>query len=311
MKKNSLNVSIVIPTLWRLDMLEKSIKAVLEMDIQPMEILVISRPKDDAKTYEWLVNATKEIKILKVVTIDIPGQVQAMNAAIPLAKGDIVAILDDDALPRKNWLKEILKCYDEPEVGAVGGRDVVHQYGKIWDIPKTNIAGVRDFWGNIIGNHHLVVGKAREVDVIKGCNLTFRKSAVGQLKFDERLLGKGAQVGNDSWFSLCVKQLGYKVILNPQALVDHFPAERADGPRDSLTKEKCFENTANNVAICLSNQDLQTKFKFIVFHLLVGNRFCPGLFYFAHGLLKRPKELPTIVHGGWSGFFIGLKLSKK
>lgn len=311
MENNNLSVSIVIPTLKRLDILQKSINAVLEMEMQPIEILVICRPKDDVETYEWLVGATKEISLLKIVTIDIPGQVQAMNAALPLAKGDITAILDDDALPRKNWLSEILKCYDDPEVGAVGGRDVVFQYGQFWDKPEVEVAGVRTFWGTIIGNHHLVVGDAREVDVIKGCNLTFRRSAVGPLKFDERLLGKGAQVGNDSWFSLSVKQLGLKVMLNPQAMVDHFPAERADGARDSLTKEKCFENTANYVAISVSNQNLWTKFKFIIFHLLIGNRFCPGVFYFAHGLVKRPKELPTIVRGGWSGFFAGLKLSKE
>jgi GT2 family glycosyltransferase len=308
---NNLSVSIVIPTLWRLDILEKSIGAVAKMDIQPMEILVICRPKDDTETYDWLVNISKEIEILKIVTIDIPGQVQAMNAAIPLAKGDIVAILDDDALPKSDWLSEIIKCYKDPKVGAVGGRDIVHQYGKIHDTPQTQIAGVRDFWGNIIGNHHLVVGEAREVDVIKGCNLTFRRHAVGSLKFDERLLGKGAQVGNDSWFSLCIKQLGYKVILNPQAIVDHYPAERADGARDTLSKEKCFENTANHIAITVSFLDLWDKLKFISFYIVVGNRFCPGVLHFLNTMLKRPKKLIEIMSGGWSGFFAGLKLAKE
>jgi GT2 family glycosyltransferase len=308
---NNLSVSIVIPTLWRLDILEKSIGAVAKMDIQPMEILVICRPKDDTETYDWLVNISKEIEILKIVTIDIPGQVQAMNAAIPLAKGDIVAILDDDALPKSNWLSEILKCYEDPRVGAVGGRDIVNPHRKMHGRPQTQIAGVRDFWGNIIGNHHLVVGEAREVDVIKGCNLTFRRHAVGSLKFDERLLGKGAQVGNDSWFSLCIKQLGYKVILNPQAIVDHFPAERADGTRDSLSREKCFEHTANHIAIAISYLNLWKKLKFISFYIFVGNRFCPGVLHFLNTMLKRPKKLIEIMSGGWSGFSAGLKLAKE
>jgi glycosyltransferase involved in cell wall biosynthesis len=311
MKKDSLSVSIVIPTLWRLDILEKSIGAVVKMDIQPIEILVICRPKDDTETYEWLVNISKEIETLKIVTIDIPGQVQAMNAAIPLAKGDIVAILDDDALPKCNWLSEIIKCYKDPKVGAVGGRDVVHAHDKVYDTPQVQVAGVRNFWGTIVGNHHLVVGKAREVDVIKGCNLTFRRSAVGKLRFDERLLGKGAQVGNDSWFSLCVKQLGYKVILNPQAIVDHFPAERADGARGSLSKEKCFEHTVNNIAIAVSFLDLWKKLKFISFYIVVGSRFCPGVLQFLNALLERPKKLPEIMISGWSGFFAGLKLAKE
>ena len=311
MTNNNLSVSIVIPTLWRLDILQKSIAAVLKMDIQPIEILVTCRPKDDTETYEWLVHISKEIETLKIATTDIPGQVQAMNAAIPLAKGDIVAILDDDALPKKNWLNEIVKCYKDPKVGAVGGRDIVHEYGKIWDTPQVEIAGVRNFWGKIIGNHHLVVGEAREVDVIKGCNFTFRRVAVGNLKFDERLLGKGAQVGNDSWFSLCVKQLGYKVILNPQAIVDHFPAERPDGARDTLSKEKCFQNTANHVAIAISFLNVWQKFKFISFYIFVGNRFCPGILHIVHSLLKRPKTLSTTLSGGWSGFLAGLKLAKE
>lgn len=311
MTNNNLSVSIVIPTLWRLDILQKSIAAVLKMDIQPIEILVTCRPKDDKETYEWLLNTSKEIEILKIVTIDIPGQVQAMNAAIPLARGDIVAILDDDALPRKDWLTEILKCYENVEVGAVGGRDVIHAHGKTFDTEKIQLAGVRTFWGTIIGNHHSVVGDEREVDVIKGCNLTFRKSAVGDLKFDDRLLGKGAQIGNDSWFSLCIKHLGYKIILNPQAIVDHFPAERADGARDTLSKQKCYEYTANHVAFTISNTNFLIKCKFIIFCLIVGNRFCPGILHIINSLLKRPNTLPTTIIGGWSGFFVGLKLAKE
>lgn len=310
MSCNNFTVTIIIPTFKRLDILKKSVAAVLEMEKQPIEILVVCRPDDDPVTYQWLIEASREIQGLKVLTISIPGQVQAMNAAIPVARGDIVAILDDDALPRKDWLTQILKCYKDSRVGAVGGRDVVHQYGKICDTPQAQEAGVRTFWGTIKGNHHLVIGTARSVDVIKGCNLTFRRSAVAGLKFDDRLLGKGAQVGNDSWFSLCVKVLGFDVILNPQAIVDHYPAERADGAREVLSKEKCFEQAVNNVALTVANMRFSQKVRFIIFSALVGFRYCPGLYYLSVSFIKRPLLVPVLISGGWSGFIGGMRLAR-
>jgi hypothetical protein len=45
----------------------------------------------------------------------------------------------------------------------------------------------------LIGNHHLGVGEPREVDVLKGVNMSYRRTAIADIHFDERMRGTGAQ----------------------------------------------------------------------------------------------------------------------
>lgn len=46
------------------------------------------------------------------------------NAGIRMARGEIVAFLDDDAYPVPNWLEQAVKYFTLPDVGGVGGPGV-------------------------------------------------------------------------------------------------------------------------------------------------------------------------------------------
>ncbi|MDI6811069.1 MAG: glycosyltransferase [archaeon] len=37
------------------------------------------------------------------------------------SKGDIIAFFDDDAVADKNWIKELVRMYEEKEAIAAGG----------------------------------------------------------------------------------------------------------------------------------------------------------------------------------------------
>jgi cellulose synthase/poly-beta-1,6-N-acetylglucosamine synthase-like glycosyltransferase len=43
------------------------------------------------------------------------------NIGVDAAKGEVVAFIDGDAYPAKDWLKNSLKYFDDPKVAAVGG----------------------------------------------------------------------------------------------------------------------------------------------------------------------------------------------
>jgi GT2 family glycosyltransferase len=145
--------------------------------------------------------------------------------------------------------------------------------------------------------------------VLKGCNLSFRRNAIGTLKFESRLSGRGAQVGNDACFCLNIIQAGWRLRLTPKAIVDHYPAQKSDYSRDEFNFYRCFESTYNMVAIELSNQNWIVKLKYILFYLIVGNRNCPGVYFIVHSIFKRPKSLIGQLKGGWKGFIGGYKLS--
>jgi GT2 family glycosyltransferase len=49
------------------------------------------------------------------------GLSAARNTGLAAASAPIVAFTDDDCVPTERWLEELLKPYERPEVGAVGG----------------------------------------------------------------------------------------------------------------------------------------------------------------------------------------------
>lgn len=306
---NNTTVTVIIPTYRRLDILMQCLHGVYAMNQQPEQVLVVYRPDDDPDTDQWLTEvACPAFSTLQLVPVFKPGVVAALNSGLDVAESDIIAIFDDDAVPHPDWLSRILSHFKQTDVGATGGRDVVHGHPTVKETTK---AGYIDFWGNIIGNHHIVVGGPREVEVVKGCNWALRRAAIGTLRLDERLLGKGAQVGNELWFCLNLRHQGWKIVLNPNAIVDHYTAEQFDHGRSIWSRKKCYEHVFNITATQLAYYSWHLKLRYLLFHLFVGYRHCPGVYFIMHGLLKRPRLLPEIVLGGWPGFFRGWHMAKE
>jgi glycosyltransferase involved in cell wall biosynthesis len=58
-----------------------------------------------------------------------PGLSAARNLALEAACGDVVAFIDDDAVPRPGWLAALVAPFARPEIGCVGGR-VLLRFGE-------------------------------------------------------------------------------------------------------------------------------------------------------------------------------------
>lgn len=303
-------VTAIVPTFKRLDILKRCLTAIVASNRPFEQIIVVTRPSADTETFAWLTTQTEKIHGLEIITVDAPGMVQAINQGLERALGDYIAIFDDDALPYPDWLERMLMPFADPQVGCAGGRDLVHQGGNIIS-GSTFAPGERTAYGILRGGHHLAKGKYRPVASIKGCNWILRASAIGTLRLDTRLFGKGAQVANETWYCENLSHAGWKIIFDPEALVDHFPAERADGARDVYSRTRCHDQAANVVATDLAYTPAWMRAKYILYFLIVGHRYCPGLYYIAHALAKRPRALPDMLFGGWSGFVDGLILAHR
>jgi cellulose synthase/poly-beta-1,6-N-acetylglucosamine synthase-like glycosyltransferase len=197
---------VLIPSYRRPDDLERCLCALSQQVRAPDQVLVVARLGDDATNSvatAWLTRLP-----LEVVVVTLPGQVQALNAGLARVRGDIVAITDDDAAPRPDWLARIEAHFAaDPKLGGVGGRDWVHQNGVV-EMGERSVVGRVHWFGRISGNHHLGAGNARDVDVLKGSNCAFRLAVLQPLGFDACLKGAGAQVHNDMMASLAVKRAG-------------------------------------------------------------------------------------------------------
>jgi glycosyltransferase involved in cell wall biosynthesis len=302
--------SVVVPTFRRTELLSKVIQAIELDECSPICVLVIYRPEEDPETALWLQDYAKSHRIIQPLAVYEGGKVAALNLALEHAPGEFIVMLDDDIVVRSGWFLRTLSHFDNPLVAAVGGHDIVHDPAIGLNRAPVARAGYRAWSGRMIGGHDLVVGEAREVEVLKGCNWAVRRSALGTLRFDERLLGIGAQAGDDYWFCLNLRHAHWKIILDPSAVVDHYPAFKPDYAQGTWGKRKCFEWTANQTAHNLAFLPPLKKMKYLGHSLLVGVRHCPGIYFIAHSLVKRPKSLKGQLIGGWAGFRRGWRMAK-
>lgn len=116
---NLLSVSVVINTDGRAKSLPDTIDALRRMDYPEFEICVVCGPTPDgtrelARDYEskgWI----------KAVHCPERNLSQSRNVGIAMSAGDVVAFIDDDAIPEPEWLDQLVRAYDASAVKGAGG----------------------------------------------------------------------------------------------------------------------------------------------------------------------------------------------
>jgi GT2 family glycosyltransferase len=157
------------------------------------------------------------------------------NMALKHATGDILAFIDDDSFAERDWLENLAATYTSEDIGAVGGRALNGQ-------PDEETRGVDEI-GRIHPNglitQHFAAnpGKIIEVDIVIGCNMSFRREVLGALGgFREHYTGYSGSC-EDTDICLRVKKLGYRLRFNPAACVEHKGAPQFKGRRFDLRYE--------------------------------------------------------------------------
>jgi GT2 family glycosyltransferase len=273
--------TVLIPTYRRPLDLSCCLLAIQAQTKPPTQVIVVVRDTD-TETWELLSGFDYGTLPLEIVTVSVPGVVAALNAGLAAVDGDIVSITDDDAAPHPTWLARISdRFHNDNAIGAVGGRDWIYQHSQLEDGSR-KVVGKVQWFGRVIGNHHLGVGEVREVDVLKGVNMSFRCCAIlpqgANLRFDQRMHGTGAQVHFELAFCLALKKLGWKLIYDPQIQVNHYPAQRFDEDRRLQFHQLAFINAVHNETLGLLEcfSPLQ-RLLFLIWAVLIGTRDALGL----------------------------------
>jgi glycosyltransferase involved in cell wall biosynthesis len=304
-----LKISVVVPTYHRPKDLERCLEALKKQNRQADEVLVTIR-EADSETWTLLASFNHQPLRLRLIKLDVSvavGALPAMNLAIDAASGDIIAFTDDDAAPHTDWLERIEAHFlSDSNIGGLGGRDWVY-HGTQLEEGEREVVGQVQWFGRVIGEHHLGVGEAREVDVLKGVNMSFRRSAMAEMHFDRRMRGSGAAPHFELAFSLALKRAGWKLIYDPKIAVDHFPAQRFDEDQRNKFNDIAFFNTVHNeTLVLLENLPLTRRTVFVFWAILVGTREAPGFLQWLRFLPKEGslagQKLVASLRGRWQAW---------
>lgn len=162
--------------------------------------------------------------MMVVFNDDEPGLSAARNLGIKQAKGDIIAFIDDDALPFPNWAEEMVKTYEDKSViGATGPALPLWEDERMDWFPSELdwILGCSSFSG---------ITERREVRNVWGMNMSFKKEAFASSGLFLIHLGakgggesgKHELVGEETEFSIRVRRkTGKRILYTPSIRVQH------------------------------------------------------------------------------------------
>jgi glycosyltransferase involved in cell wall biosynthesis len=275
-----MRVSVVVPTYRRPESLRRCLDALAGQERPAAEILVVVRPEDTAG--EAVVGAYPEP--FRLVSVERSGVVAAMNAGIDCSSGDVVALTDDDAAPHADWLERIVAVYaSDQRVAAVGGRDWIYKQGQLKQ-GSAHTVGTISWFGRSVGNHHLGVGSARDVDVLKGVNLSVRGDLLREIRIDERLRGVGTEHHWEVGLCVTVLRLGFRVVYDPSIAVDHHPQPRVDDSRRFSSRE-LRDATHNESLAMFEHLPAWRRPIYVAWAFAVGTGTTPGVVQLLRSLI--------------------------
>ncbi|MGE5411648.1 MAG: glycosyltransferase [Clostridiales bacterium] len=119
-------VSIIVPVYNEGKVLRGSIKSLLELDYPNYEIIIVNDGStDDTKQVGQSLVGFHQGKLssVRVSLISKPngGKSRALNAGIQFSKADFVLCMDGDSQLSTNSLRDGIKHFADPEIGAVAG----------------------------------------------------------------------------------------------------------------------------------------------------------------------------------------------
>lgn len=150
----------------------------------------------------------------------VKGLSRARNRGLAESRCEIVAFIDDDAIPRTDWLGRLLTPFEDPQVAAVTGKILAPEAADDGE-PESPL---------IVNNkvvHWFEIATFGGLGL--GSNMALRRSAcTGWTVFDVRL-GRGGpiEIADENFAFASLLSRGYTGVHLPTAVVTH-PRQRHD-----------------------------------------------------------------------------------
>jgi glycosyltransferase involved in cell wall biosynthesis len=104
--------SVVVPTRDRPDWLADCLRSLIRLEYPRYEIIVVDNAPATEATAELVRRDFAHLPHVRYVREQHPGPARARNRGLALARGEIVAFTDDDAVADRYWLAELARGFD-------------------------------------------------------------------------------------------------------------------------------------------------------------------------------------------------------
>ncbi|HLD18387.1 MAG TPA: glycosyltransferase family 2 protein [Candidatus Nanoarchaeia archaeon] len=255
-------VSVVVCTRNRSAYLQRCISSLLTQSIKPKEIIIVDDASDETNDAIQMLNTvfssihnkvsnllSENIEIKYIRNKHRQGVVRSRNIGIMVAKGSIVAFIDDDGYAHRDWIRNLRRCYQKKNIVSVGG-PVVEVGRHIETRPRFKRLSYVTQYGDIKHNYRVKKFmdtkslRSGTVKFLMGGNMSFRRNILLKLYgFNSQY--KGNYYREETDMCMRVSKIG-KIVFEPSAVAYHNTAKYG-GTRDIMHLENFlywyFRNT--------------------------------------------------------------------
>ncbi len=195
-------VSIIIPCKSIDEYTEDCVNRCRQLDYESYEVILL--PDE----------ASEKMEGVKVVLTGPVTPGAKRNIGIANSIGEICAFIDSDAYPRKDWLKNAVKYFEEPKVAAVGGPGLTPEDDSL--VQKASGFILSSFMVGNLSRRYKVERSFESCD-IHSCNFLVRKTVLK----DAGGWSDKYWPGEDTLICLAIKKLGKKLVEASNVVVYH------------------------------------------------------------------------------------------
>lgn len=240
------SVVICVYTEDRWEQICEAVQSVREQSLRSAEIIVVV---DYNRTlFERLTAALPDVTVVE--NTDAKGLSGGRNTGAALAKGEIIAFLDDDATAHPDWLKFMDDTYGNPAITGVGGLTLPN-----WQTVRPKWLPEEFYW--VVGCNYLgMPPSGAPVRNLLGGNMSFRREVFKIVDGFKSGIGRGANkrpLGCEET-EFCI-QLGQRapatvLVMDHRSMIYHFVSDKRC--RFSYFLSRCYAEGISKAQVAAS-----------------------------------------------------------
>jgi glycogen(starch) synthase len=173
----------VINTYNRASSLPLTLAGLRHQQYSPFEVVVVNGPSTDG-THE-LLQHLNDVRVVDCADVHLG---RSRNIGIEAAAGELVAFIDDDAIPEPDWLEVLNAAFDDPEVGGAGGLVIDHTGYDLQYLFSLADRRGQTYFHESLPNASSVIPGTTKFAYLQGTNNCFRRNVLVDIGgFDEEI----------------------------------------------------------------------------------------------------------------------------
>lgn len=253
----NIEISIVIPTLNRIDSLKLTLKSIFTTLPENCEVIVVDQSMDSQQHCNDITNKYPDIIYICEKKMNLPN---ARNIGIKASHGEIILFFDDDIIVHKNCISAHIEAHKKLKSPIISGRTIQTGIIKWADINEIAQIDFKDASTNV---NFDCTSSLDDICFAVGCHFSVKRNLFNQIGlFDSAYIGNALYEDLD--FSFRAKKKNHLISYISYAIIDHKTDDNG-GCRNQIKKQYLLHMLHNRTLFYIKHIKTVPSLSYIIY----------------------------------------------